>query len=83
MTDIDLQEIESRGEEEICNGPSWQQLSSLVLGVEGLHSEGLVDKGASLSAPNKGVKSLLDMINLKYLEKRNDLSLRAPIRGKS
>lgn len=48
-----------------------------------LRSVGLVDKGESLNAPNKGTKSsLLAMVSLEYVGQRNGLSLRLHLRGK-
>lgn len=44
----------------------------------------LVDERASLIGPNEGTKSsLLAMVSLKYLGKRNSLPFRVLIRGKS
>lgn len=45
-----------------------------------LKSVGLVDKGASLNAPNKGAKtSLQPIVSLEYFRERNSPSLRVSL----
>ena len=50
---------------------------------EGFELLGLFDEGASLIAPNSGVRfSLLAMVSQEYVGERNSPPLRVPLRGK-
>lgn len=50
-----------------------------IKGSEKLKSVGLVDNRASLNAANKGTISLLAIVSLKYVGKRNSSFPRVPI----
>lgn len=43
----------------------------------------LIDNRASFSAFHKGTKSLLAMVNLEYVRKRNDSPLRIPTKSRN